>query len=93
MLACPHVYVVEQEESLKAVATFLSSLLSCSKARPYIAQHFYMHVQGPRSSPDVETNTRGMSQSVNPPIRLGGNSMIKGKGITVRKMPRNSFKP
>jgi len=34
MLACPHVYVVEQKESLKAVKPFLSSLLSCSKARP-----------------------------------------------------------
>ena len=34
-----------------------------------------------------------MSQGVNPPIRLGGDSIINGKGITVRKMPRNSIKP
>lgn len=34
---------------------------------------------------------RRISQGVNPPIRLGGNSTIKSKGITVRKMPRHSF--
>lgn len=50
-------------------------------------------VQGPQSSPDMEAAPRRISQGVNPPIRLGGDSIINGKGITVRKMPRNSIKP
>ncbi len=50
-------------------------------------------VQGPQSSPDQETGPRRMGQGVKPPIRLGGDSIINGKGITVRRMPRNSIKP
>ena len=49
--------------------------------------------QGPQSSPDLEAAPRRLSQGVNPPIRLGGDSVINGKGITVRKMPRNSIRP
>ena len=48
--------------------------------------------QGPLSSPEAEATPRRMSSGVNPPIRLGCNSTMKGKGITVRKMPRNAFK-
>ncbi len=52
-----------------------------------------MAVQGPQGSPDLEALPRRSSQGVNPPIRLGGDSIINGKGIIVRKMPRNSIKP
>ena len=50
-------------------------------------------MQGPQSSPDLEAVPRRTRQGVNPPIRLGGDSIINGKGITVRKMPRNSIRP
>ena len=47
--------------------------------------------QGPERTLEVSAMPRRICQGVNPPIRLGGNSTIKGKGITVRKMPSHSF--
>ena len=52
-----------------------------------------MFRRGPLSSPDAEAAPRRIGAGVNPPIRLGGNSTIKGKGITVRKMACHVFKP
>ena len=70
-------------------------MTQCRSGQSSCARHAeaQMGVQGPQSSPDLETGPRRMGQGVNPPIRLGGDSVINGKGIIVRKMPRNSIKP
>ena len=59
----------------------------------YRALNLWRVSQGPLSSPDAEAAPRRIGAGVNPPIRLGGNSTIKGKGITVRKMACHVFKP
>ena len=64
--------------------------LPSRKARTLTLWHV---AQGPLSSPDAEAAPRRVGVGVNPPIRLGGNSTIKGKGITVRKMPCHVYKP
>lgn len=66
---------------------------NCLPSRKCRTLTLWYVAQGPLSSPDAEAAPRRVSVGVNPPIRLGGNSTIKGKGITVRKMPCHVFKP
>ncbi|CAL5224502.1 g7198 [Coccomyxa viridis] len=84
---------IQSMTALEGTPSDPSSPASQSTAVPGLASSPELSVQGPQGSPDLEALPRRSSQGVNPPIRLGGDSIINGKGIIVRKMPRNSIKP